>query len=106
MLDPYRLETAAIRRAFERAAVTYDDAAAVQSEVRTRLLSRLEIVRGQPNVILDLGAGTGHATRSLKTRFPRAFVIAMDSSAAMLREARRQQRFLKRFHRVCGDALR
>ena len=42
------LDPRAVRRSFDRASRTYDAAAAVQAEIRTRLLERLDIVRLQP----------------------------------------------------------
>jgi malonyl-CoA O-methyltransferase len=106
MSDEFFLDPRTVRRSFDRASRTYDAAAAVQGEIRTRLLERLDIVRLQPAAVLDLGAGTGHATRELKRRYPSAQVIALDSSLAMLRATARQQRFLRRFAPVCGDAHR
>jgi len=106
MSDEFFLDPRTVRRSFDRASRTYDTAAAVQGEIRTRLLERLDIVRLQPAAVLDLGAGTGHATRELKRRYPSAQVIALDSSLAMLRATARQQRFLRRFAPVCGDAHR
>jgi malonyl-CoA O-methyltransferase len=76
----------------------------VQAEIRTRLLERLDVVRLRPTAVLDLGAGTGHASRDLKRRYPSAQVVAVDSSLSMLRESARQQRFLRRFAPVCADA--
>ncbi|HEU4653228.1 MAG TPA: hypothetical protein VFS47_04540, partial [Steroidobacteraceae bacterium] len=64
-LDPRR-----VRRAFDRAARTYDRAAAVQGEIRSRLLERLDLIRLQPKTVLDLGAGTGTGARALKDRYP------------------------------------
>lgn len=104
--DEFFLDPLRVRRAFDRASRTYDAAAGVQSEIRARLLSRLDIVRLQPQVVLDLGAGTGHSSRELKQRYRSAEVIAFDLSAGMLREAEHQQRFLRRFRRVLGDAHR
>jgi malonyl-CoA O-methyltransferase len=95
-----------VRRSFDRASRTYDAAAAVQGEIRARLLERLDIVRLQPAAVLDLGAGTGRASRELKRRYPSAQVIALDSSLSMLRESSRQQRLLRRFVPVCADAHR
>ena len=104
MADEFFLDPRAVRRSFDRASRTYDAAAAVQAEIRNRLLERLDVVRLQPTAVLDLGAGTGHSSRELKRRYSAAQVIALDSSLAMLRESARQQRFLRRFAPVCGDA--
>ena len=60
----------------------------------------------EPQVVLDLGAGTGRASARLKRRYPRARVIALDLSLGMLTEARRHQRLWRRFARVCADAQR
>jgi trans-aconitate 2-methyltransferase len=41
-----------------------------------------------PETIVDLGCGTGNVTRLLAARWPRARVIGVDSSPAMLAEAK------------------
>ena len=69
-----------------------------------RLLDRLDFVKLEPKVILDLGAGTGHASRALKERYPRAQVVALDLAQGMLTEAKRRIGWLRRFERVCADA--
>jgi malonyl-CoA O-methyltransferase len=99
---PPGLDRAAVRRSFDRAAATYDEAAVLQAEVRGRLLERLDYVTLEPGVVLDVGCGTGHAARALAGRFPAARVIALDLSGGMLREARRQGTGSP----VCGDAMR
>jgi len=106
MSDEFFLDPHLVRRSFDRASSTYDAAAAVQAEIRARLLERLDIVRLQPTSVLDLGAGTGHASRELKRRYPAAQVLALDSSLSMLRESARQQRLLRKFSPVCADAHR
>jgi malonyl-CoA O-methyltransferase len=106
MSDEFFLDPRLVRRSFDRASGTYDDAAAVQSEIRTRLLERLDIVRLQPAAVLDLGAGTGYTSRALKRRYPAARVVAVDLSHAMLRRSARQQTLLRRFARICADAHR
>ena len=106
MSDEFFLDPRVVRRSFDRASGTYDAAAAVQAEIRARLLERLDIVRLQPTAVLDLGAGTGYASRELKRRYSGAQVIALDSSLAMLRASAGQQRFLRRFSPVCADAHR
>jgi malonyl-CoA O-methyltransferase len=104
--EPFALDRRQMRRAFERASRTYDHAAVLQTEVRQRLLSRLEYVKLEPELIVDAGCGTAHAARELKRRFPRARVIALDIATGMLREAQRQQGWRRRFERVCADAER
>jgi malonyl-CoA O-methyltransferase len=103
-LGAYALEPHWVRRSFDRAAKTYDAAAVLHTEVRENLLQRLQLTTLEPRVVLDAGAGTGHASRALKRRYPKAQVIALDSSQKMLQEAKRQQSWLRPFGRVCADA--
>lgn len=103
-IGAYALEPQWVRRSFDRAAKTYDAAAVLHTEVRENLLQRLQLTTLEPRVVLDAGAGTGHASRSLKRRYPKARVIALDSSRKMLLEAKRQQSWLRPFDRVCADA--
>jgi malonyl-CoA O-methyltransferase len=56
--------------------------------------------------VLDLGAGTGHASKALKHRYKSAEIIALDLSTGMLKEADKRQSWLRRFHRINGDAHR
>lgn len=102
----YSLDKSWVRRSFDRAGATYDGAAVLQSEVRGQLLQRLDLTRLSPRVVLDAGAGTGHAARALKRRYPTARVVALDSSFGMLRAASRQQSWLRPFSRLCADAER
>jgi malonyl-CoA O-methyltransferase len=107
MAEPvFALDRQAVRRSFDRAAAAYDSAARLQAEVRAQLLERLDYVSLEPAVVVDLGCGTGHSSRALKDRFPKAQVIAIDLAEGMLREARRRRSWLRRFDRVCADARR
>jgi malonyl-CoA O-methyltransferase len=106
MVDEFYLDPARVRRSFDRAARGYDPAAVVATEIRNRLLERLDLVKLRPQVVLDLGAGTGHASKALKQRYKSAEVIALDLAPAMLVEADRRQGWLKRFHRLAADAHR
>ncbi len=81
-----KLDKTAIRRAFDRLAPAYLAAAQVQSEICQRMLSRLDLVRLAPAVILDAGAGPGIAARSMAERYPLATTIALDLSHSMLRQ--------------------
>jgi malonyl-CoA O-methyltransferase len=106
MPDEFYLDPADVRRSFDNAAKSYDAAAAVPTEIRNRLLERLDLVKLQPKVVLDLGAGTGHSSKALKQRYKSAEVVAVDLSPAMLVESNRRQSWLRRFHRVAADAHR
>lgn len=98
------IDRSSVRRSFDRAAAGYDAAAVLQQRVRSELLERLELVRLEPSLVIDLGAGTGHSSRELRRRYRGARVVALDLSEGMLREARRQQALLRRFDRVVADA--
>src|SRR5690606_37079523 len=80
-------ERRAARRAFDRAADRFDDACFVHDETRRRLLERLEYVRIDPRVAVDLGCATGRGARALAERYERARVLAVDSSMTMARRA-------------------
>ena len=104
MTNDFRLDPRAIRRAFDRASATFDAASGVHAEIRNRLLERLDVVRLEPAVVLDLGCATGHVSRALRRRYRKAQVVALDFSTRMLAQARHQQPFWHPFERVAGDA--
>ncbi|HXQ30802.1 MAG TPA: malonyl-ACP O-methyltransferase BioC [Steroidobacteraceae bacterium] len=103
---PWRLDARAVRRGFERASRSYDAHAVIGVATRSEILVRLELLKIEPGVILDLGAGTGHGARALRDRWHAARVIALDLSPGMLREAHRAQSWRRRFDRICADAAR
>jgi len=92
-------EKRAARRAFDRAAQSYDDAAVLQREIGARLLEQLEPIRIEPRRILDVGCGTGMHLDPLARRYPAAQVVGLDFSAAMLARARRRAPWWRRFVR-------
>jgi len=104
MNDPFDIDRGRVRRSFAQAARGYDQAAVMQARVRDELLQRLDVVRLEPAVVLDLGAGTGHASLALKRRFRTSQVVALDLAEGMLHEAGRRPTLLRRFRRVCGHA--
>lgn len=79
-----------VRDAFNQSADTYDAAAILQQEVCKRLLERLDYIKAQPQVILDIGAGTGQGTRGLAQQYPGAQIISLDIADNMLVKNRRQ----------------
>jgi malonyl-CoA O-methyltransferase len=102
--DTFGLDRRAVAQAFDRASASYDAAAALQERVRNELLGRLDELQVTPGAVLDLGAGTGHATRALKNRFPKSLTVAVDIAPGMLERAGKQSRWLRRFERVRADA--
>lgn len=52
------------------------------------LIARLDLL--SPEIVCDLGCGTGNVTARLARRWPTAEVTGIDSSATMLAEARRR----------------
>ena len=86
--DPRLLDRYAVRRAFSRAAATYDAAAVLQREVGARMAERLGVVKLSPAAVLDAGCGTGEALRELAVRYPKASRVALDLALPMLTAAR------------------
>lgn len=103
--DEFMLDRRAVRAAFDRASSGYDAAAVLQTRVRDELLSRLELIRIAPAVVLDLGCGTGMGARRLKERYRGSLVIGLDAAAGMLREARRHSGWLRPLERMCADVF-
>lgn len=105
-----QLDKQRVRDNFSHAARSYDGAAVLQREVANRVIERLDMIRLTPDAILDVGAGTGYATRALAKRFPEAKVVALDVSDSMLKQARRYGSWWRRWRGretyVCGDAER
>ncbi|HEC20869.1 MAG TPA: malonyl-[acyl-carrier protein] O-methyltransferase BioC [Gammaproteobacteria bacterium] len=107
-MNGFRLDKRQVRAAFEAAAARYDEVAVLQREIAQRILERLELIKLQPQRILDIGAGTGLATQALGQRYRQARVIALDLAHGMLQQARRRgglmQRLFDRRDFVCADA--
>ena len=101
----FRIDRQAVRRSFNRASKRYARAAKLQTSVNAELLERLQYFRLEPRVIVDLGCGSGSGATALRARFPRARVIALDLGLDMVREAKRRQRFWRRYECVCADAM-
>lgn len=99
------LDYSQIRRRFGRAASSFDQAAVLPREAGKRLLESLDYLDDRsPQVILEVGCGTGHTAALLKKRWPKAQVIALDVALPMLRQAREQAGWWRPFQRLCADA--
>ena len=93
---PTPLDKDKARRSFGRAATSYDEVAVLQHEIGRRMLDRLDYIKIDPAVILDIGCGTGVATEALLKRYPKARVVALDFALPMLAQARKRGRWLRR----------
>jgi len=86
------LEHHQIKAAFSKAAKHYEQHAVLQKESLQRLLDRVDFdtqeaaKKIKPEVILDLGCGTGWAIEPLLHRFPDSRIIAADFAAEMLKQ--------------------
>lgn len=115
VLDQYHIDKARARNSFGRAAETYDAAAILQKQVREEMLSRLDLVKIKPQVILDAGCGTGAASAALQKRFSQSQVVSLDFAQPMLQKTKQtmgdagvlsqlKQIFTgKQHHLVCAD---
>jgi malonyl-CoA O-methyltransferase len=92
-----------VRAVFDRVAVRYDRHAALEKEVGSRLLERLEFQRLVPQRIIDLGSGTGYSASALKRQYRKAEVIGLDASLDMSRQLRRESGFFRPLQPVCAD---
>ncbi len=97
------LDRHALRRSFDRAAATYDQHAILAQEAGERLLERVEYVRREPALVLDLGCATGRLCSGLAKRFPQARVIGLDWAPAMLARSGGEQAAKRAPLHLCAD---
>jgi len=102
-----------VRRGFDRVASVYEQRATIEREIGSRMLERLDYVRIDPRLIVDLGCGPGVAYTALKERYPEAQIAGVDLSLPMLKAAeqsRRRLRWLmpflrsKHLQKICANA--
>jgi malonyl-CoA O-methyltransferase len=93
-----------IAAGFNQAAHTYEQYAILQKEVNRRLLQNLQFIKMNPRIILDVGCGTGYATRILQKQYRGAQIIGIDLAKDMLQLAQDQKGWFSRQHYICADA--
>lgn len=91
------------RKNFEQSAQSYDAAAILQQEVARRLIERLDYIKVQPELAVDLGCGTGQITAALLKHYPKSQIVALDLAVNMLKQTRKKGSWLRKPMTVCAD---
>ncbi len=100
---PFAPDRNRLRCAFERAAGHDDDAAFFLREIGGRLLERLDLLKLKPEVILDVGCGTGVITAQLMRKYRKARVIGLERTPAMVVKARKRAPWLRTLYGLCAE---
>ena len=103
-LDPGELSTIEVRRRFDSAAGTFDNADYVHRTTCDGLLDRLDPVAIAGGLVVDLGSASGSSAAALAKRFRKGRVISVDVSRDMLRKGADRRSFLSRVREVQADA--
>ena len=93
------------RKVFDRNAKTYDQYASLQNKISDNLFKKLDLIEVKPNLILDLGCGTGRNGEIFKEKYKNIRLINYDFSIKILQEARKNQHnnLCKKSDFICGD---
>ena len=91
------------RSSFSKMARSYNDNAFLQKEIGSRLLDNLDFMAIDPEVVLDLGAGTGLCGTELLKRYQNSQIVSADFSIGMLQQVP-QPWFRKKSACLCADA--
>jgi malonyl-CoA O-methyltransferase len=98
------LRTVDVQRRFDRAAATFDTADVAHRVAREGLMARLQPMRVDPRIAVDLGCATGTACRPLARHFRRAHIVAIDLSRQMLERAAQKKPWLSKTTAMQADA--
>jgi malonyl-CoA O-methyltransferase len=93
-----------VRKAFASHADSYDSLAVVQKRVTDRFAELLSEDIREPQVILDIGAGTGRLLESMNRIFPDAALVGLDLAFGMTDYARKRLKKSGDVSLACGDA--
>ncbi len=103
---PGEINTAHLRRRFDRAAPLYSGADFVQRHAALGLLQRWTPIEIRPRRVLDLGSALGAGSQQLAKRFRRARIVSVDMSAEMLVRARDRRGWFSRVREIQADVRR
>jgi malonyl-CoA O-methyltransferase len=92
----------AIARNFSRAASGYDGWARAQAEIATQLTGQLP-AQFEPELMVDLGCGTGLLSALLLERYPRAELVGIDLAEGMVQVCRERWSDQPRARFMVGD---
>ncbi len=82
------IDKSRVRQAFSRQAHVYEENAPLQKEVAKQLISAIRLTSHISRLTaLDIGIGTGFASKEFSKMFPNAGVFGCDISYGMLKEA-------------------
>lgn len=99
------LNASSVRRRFDRAAATFDQADFVHRHTADGLFERMAPTLVDVRHVLDAGSATGSASRALARHFRRSRVVSLDASMNMLRTARRRRSRFAKIAEIRADAL-
>jgi len=93
------------RKVFDRHATTYDQHSSLQNKISDNLFKKLDLIEVSPNLILDLGCGTGRNGIIMKEKYQNMRLINYDFSVNMLQEAKKNEHKIlgNKSEFVCGD---
>lgn len=100
--DFFALDKQKLLNNFNMAAAEYDSVSVLQKYTGKELIDRLQVMRLEPEIIVDLGAGVGNLSRELSNTYKKARVIQLDIAETMLRVSR--EKTVKRQSYLCADA--
>lgn len=103
MKSPNYLDKNKIGASFSQAAASYDHVAVLQREVGQRIMGRLTYIKIAPEIIVDLGAGTGYCSRLLEKNYRKSSVYVIDLAQNMLVQAKKQSSWLTRQRFIQAD---
>ncbi len=83
-----RIDSAALRRALQRAAPTFEQAAFLAHEIENRMLERAALMRLDPTRILVVDGRSGGGARRLRRTYPRSRTVLLDPAVGMAHQAK------------------
>jgi len=93
-----------IQKHFDAKAICYETSAVLQRNVCNELLERLDLTSLKPDIVLDVGCGTGWGTQDLLKKYKKAKIISLDLSPEMLKQTKSKGGWLRKPQLICADA--